>query len=85
MSPFTESIVEDAGLGWLESLGYTVAHGPEIAPGELLAERAQLRPSSPWGPAAPGARQSQTELSGRASKGGVAVLRDVSKITQGHE
>jgi hypothetical protein len=24
---------------WLESLGYTVKHGPEIAPGELAAER----------------------------------------------
>jgi type I restriction enzyme R subunit len=32
---FTESIVEDAALAWLESLGYAVKHGPEIAPGEL--------------------------------------------------
>lgn len=29
---FTESIVEDATLAWLESLGYTVTHSPEIAP-----------------------------------------------------
>src|SRR6266481_1954594 len=36
---FTESVVEDAALAWLESLGYTVKHGPEIAPGELFAER----------------------------------------------
>jgi len=36
---FTESIVEDAALAWLESLGYTIKHGPEIAPGELFAER----------------------------------------------
>ena len=36
---FTESIVEQAALGWLEHLGWTVKHGPEIAPGELGAER----------------------------------------------
>jgi type I restriction enzyme R subunit len=28
---FTESDAEDAALGWLEALGYTVRHGPEIA------------------------------------------------------
>jgi len=39
MTNFTESVVEDAALAWLESLGYTVKHGPEIAPGELFAER----------------------------------------------
>ena len=36
---FSESVVEDAALAWLESLGYVVLHGPEIAPGELFAER----------------------------------------------
>lgn len=36
----TESVVEQAALAWLESLGWTVKHGPEIAPGEPLAERA---------------------------------------------
>jgi type I restriction enzyme R subunit len=36
---FTESVVEEAALAWLESLGYAVKHGPEIAPGELFAER----------------------------------------------
>ncbi len=40
MSAFTESVVEEAALAWLESLGYTIKHGLEIAPGELLAERA---------------------------------------------
>lgn len=25
-SPFTESVVEDAALGWLEGLGYAVLH-----------------------------------------------------------
>ena len=40
MSPgFTESIVEDAALGWLAALGYTVLHGPDIAVGEPGAER----------------------------------------------
>ena len=32
--PFTESIVEDATLNWFDELGYTVLHGPDIAPGE---------------------------------------------------
>jgi type I restriction enzyme R subunit len=36
---FTESVVEDAALGWIKSLGYSIAHGPEIAPGEPGAER----------------------------------------------
>ncbi|MFO0773208.1 MAG: type I restriction endonuclease subunit R [Nitrospiraceae bacterium] len=39
MSDFTESVVEDAALGWLEALGYQVLHGPDIAVGELAAER----------------------------------------------
>lgn len=36
---FTESVVEDAALTWFKALGYMVKHGPEIAPGELAAER----------------------------------------------
>ena len=36
---FSESVVEDATLGWLESLGYSVLHGPDIAVGEPAAER----------------------------------------------
>ncbi len=39
MSAFTESVVEEAALDWLESLGWSVEHGPDIAPGELAAER----------------------------------------------
>ena len=39
MSKFTESVVEEATLEWLEGLGYTVLHGPEIAAGEPAAER----------------------------------------------
>lgn len=36
---FTESIVEDAALAWLEALGYSVLHGPEIAALMPSAER----------------------------------------------
>jgi len=36
---FTESVVEDAALAWLEALGYAVLHGPDIAVGESGAER----------------------------------------------
>ena len=37
-SNFTESVVEDGALAWLEGLGYTVLHSPEIAACELAAE-----------------------------------------------
>jgi len=39
--PFTESTVEEAALELFAALGYTIVHGPLIAPGELLAERAE--------------------------------------------
>ncbi len=39
MTTFTESTVEDAALAWLESLGWSVAHGPAIAPDTPGAER----------------------------------------------
>ena len=38
--PFTESNVGGAALTWFEDLGYSVMHGPAIAPGEQGAERA---------------------------------------------
>ncbi len=34
-----ESVVEEAVLNWLGAIGWSVLHGPEDAPGELLAER----------------------------------------------
>lgn len=37
---FTELVVEQAALAWLESAGWTVRNGAEIAPGEPAAERA---------------------------------------------
>ena len=39
MASFSESIVEDAALAWLEALGYSVLHGPDIAVGMPGAER----------------------------------------------
>jgi len=39
MSYLNESIVEEATLSWFAELGYTVAHGPHLAPGEPAAER----------------------------------------------
>lgn len=39
MSGFTESVVEDAALAWLQGRGYAVLHGSDIAAGELDAER----------------------------------------------
>jgi hypothetical protein len=35
---FTESIVEQAALAWLEALGYAIAHGPEIGCGQPGAD-----------------------------------------------
>ena len=32
MAGLTESVVEDAALAWLESLGYAVKRGPNITP-----------------------------------------------------
>jgi type I restriction enzyme R subunit len=39
VSTFCESTIEQAALAWLEALGWSIRHGPEIAPGELFAER----------------------------------------------
>ena len=39
MTAFTESIVEEAALAWLEALGYSVLHGPKVAAGEPGTER----------------------------------------------
>ena len=39
MTGFSESIVEEAALGWFQELGYAVLPGPQLAPGEQTAER----------------------------------------------
>ena len=36
---FTESVVEEAALAWLEAGGWQIAHGPDIAPDQPSAER----------------------------------------------
>ena len=36
---FNESTIEAAALSWFGELGYAVAHGPDLAPGEAAAER----------------------------------------------
>src|SRR5262245_16857850 len=38
-----EAVVEEALLVWFADLGYEVAHGPDIAPGEPGAEREDYR------------------------------------------
>ena len=40
MITFTESVLADAPLAWLEELYNSTLHDPEIAAGELAAERA---------------------------------------------
>ncbi|MCP9448370.1 MAG: type I restriction endonuclease, partial [Nitrospira sp.] len=39
MARLTESVVESAAFTWLEATGWRIAHGPDIAPDQLLAER----------------------------------------------
>ena len=39
MAFFTESVVEEATLEWLDGLGYTVLNGPDIAPDGEAQER----------------------------------------------
>ena len=39
VTAFTESVVEEAALAWLQRLGYAVLHGPDVAAGEPAAER----------------------------------------------
>ena len=40
MTNLNESILEDAALSWLDELGYAIAHGPHIDPGEPATEPA---------------------------------------------
>ena len=43
MTTFSESVIEQAALAWLESVGWNVAHGPDLAPGTPGAERSDYR------------------------------------------
>ena len=40
MKGVTESTVEDAALGWLADIGWSIVHGSDVAPETLAAERA---------------------------------------------
>jgi type I restriction enzyme R subunit len=40
MTSFTESVVEDATLEYFAELGYSIVHGPDIAPEQPAQERA---------------------------------------------
>lgn len=42
MSSFTEPVVEEAALEWLQAAGWQIAHGPDIAPDTPAAERADF-------------------------------------------
>ncbi len=42
MIRFTESVVEEAALDWLEAAGWTTVYGESIAPGEPGAERSEF-------------------------------------------
>ena len=39
MTALNESNFEEAALEWFGELGYAVGHGPQLAPGEVAAER----------------------------------------------
>ena len=38
----TEDLLEQETLGWLADVGYTVVHGPDIAPNKVYGVRRQL-------------------------------------------
>jgi len=40
---FNESIIIDATLEWFRELGYAVGHGPHLASGVQVAERASIK------------------------------------------
>lgn len=47
MVAFTESVVEQATMAWLESIGRDIANGPDIAPEGPNAERERHRTGLP--------------------------------------
>jgi hypothetical protein len=63
---FTESIVEEAALARLESLGYAIKHGCEIAAGEPLGERTDYGEMELL--AATGAKNASVQILGQCAK-----------------
>ncbi len=47
-SEFSESVVEQAALAWVEGLGYEILVGPAIAAGEPTAERVDANYRETW-------------------------------------
>lgn len=43
MPKITENILEETALGWLAEFGYSILHGPDLAPGMPEAERDDYR------------------------------------------
>src|SRR3982750_1641171 len=41
--PINESTIEEAALSWFGELGYAIMRGPDLAPGEIAAERDSFR------------------------------------------
>ena len=41
MTAITETDIEDAALTWLETLGWSISHGPDIAPNASNTERSE--------------------------------------------
>jgi hypothetical protein len=70
---FTESVVEDAALPWLESLGYVVKHGPEIASGAANERMPRSRSSGPK--AGVSAKNATTQREGNVQKMHIALKR----------
>lgn len=50
MTTFTESVVEEAALAWLEAGGWRIAHGPDISPaGDALTPTLSQRERESYG------------------------------------
>jgi type I restriction enzyme R subunit len=48
--PFTESVVEEAALAWLDAAGWRIAHGPDISPaGDTLTPALSQRERESYG------------------------------------
>jgi len=73
MTAFTESVVEDAALAWLESLGYAIKHGPEIAPGEFFQTNGPRRSRSAGPRAAVSAKNATTQRKSNVRKMHIAL------------
>jgi hypothetical protein len=70
---FTESIVEDAALAWLESLGYTVKHGPEIASGGISQTNGRPRSRYSGPRAGVSAKNATTQTIGNVQRMHIAL------------